>query len=98
MASRDKDKIPKKTGVIYRFESTNANSDEKYIGMLTRTFGKRFKQQFRSPSSIYDHDNTSGYHISVDNLFIVGREHAVLAEPSKMPHTLGLMMNPLIGT
>ena len=47
--------------------------DEEYIGESSRTFGERFKTS-KSQSPIYDHYNTTGHKISIDNFSIVGRE------------------------
>ena len=38
-----------------------------------RTFGERFKEHQKAPSPIFDHHNTTGHNISVENFNIVGR-------------------------
>ena len=48
--------------------------DEEYIGESARTFAERFKEHQKAPSSIYDHNNTSGHTATIDNFSIVGRE------------------------
>ena len=45
-----------------------------YIGESSRTFGERFKEHLKAPSPIYDHFNTTGHNITIENLYIVGRE------------------------
>ena len=48
--------------------------DEEYIGESARTFSERFKEHLKPPSPIYDHSNTSGHNVTIDNFSIVGRE------------------------
>ena len=48
--------------------------DEEYIGESSRTFGERFKEYQKALSPIFDHFNTTGHNISVENFNIVGRE------------------------
>ena len=48
--------------------------DEEYISESGRTFGERFREHLRAPSLIYDHHNTTGHELSLDNFKIVGRE------------------------
>ena len=48
--------------------------DEEYIGESSRTFGERFKEHLKAPSPIYDHFNTTGHNVTIENFSIVGRE------------------------
>ena len=48
--------------------------DEEYIGESARTFAERFKEHQKAPSPIYDHYNTSGHTVTIDNFSMVGRE------------------------
>ena len=64
----------KKSGVIYRYKCDRVDCDEEYIGESSRTFGERFKEHQKAPSPIYDHYNTTGHKISIDNFGIVRRE------------------------
>ena len=48
--------------------------DEEYIGESSRVFGERFKEHQKAPSPIFDHTNTSGHNINIENFSIVGRE------------------------
>ena len=48
--------------------------DEEYIGESSRTYGERFKEHLKAPSLIYDHFNTFGHNITIENFSIVGRE------------------------
>ena len=63
----------KKSGVIYSYKSGRVECDEEYIGESSRTFGERFKEHHKTPSPIFDHFNTTGDSISVENFNIVGR-------------------------
>ena len=48
--------------------------DEEYIEESGRTFGERFKEHLKTPSPIFNHQNTSGHITSIDNFKIIGRE------------------------
>ena len=74
MAPKDKDPIMKKSGVIYRYRCNRVDSEEEYIGESSRLFGERFKEHQKAPSPIFDHTNTSGHNINIENFSIVGRE------------------------
>ena len=74
MAPKDQDTIQKKSGVIYRYKCDRVECDEEYIGESSRTFGERFKDYLKAPSPIYDHFNTTGHNITIENFNIVGRE------------------------
>ena len=74
VAPKDKDPMMKKSGVIYRYKCGRVECDEEYIGESSRTFGKRFKEHQKAPSPIFDHFNTTGHNISVENFNIVGKE------------------------
>ena len=73
-APKDKDPMLKKSGVIYSYKCGRMECDEEYIGKSSRTLGERFKEHQKAPSPIFDHFNTTGHSISVDNFSIVGRE------------------------
>ena len=74
MAPKDQDAIHKKSGVIYRYQCDRVECDEEYIGESSRTFGERFKEYLKAPSPIYDHYNTTGHNVTLDNFSIVGRK------------------------
>ena len=56
---------------------------EEYIGESSRTFGERFKVHQKAPSPIYDHYNTTGHKISIENFSIVGKEEQNLMRTIK---------------
>ena len=74
MAPKDIDPMMKKSGVIYSYKCGRVESNEEYIGESSRTFVERFKEHQKAPSPIFDHFNTTGHSISVENFNIVGRE------------------------
>ena len=57
----------KKSGVIYSYKCGRVECDEEYIGESSRTFEERFKEHQKAPSPIFDHFNTTGHSISVEN-------------------------------
>ena len=83
MASKDKDHITKKSGIIYRFKCNRVDCDDEYIGESSRTFGERFKEHLRIPSPIYDHYNTTGHSTTIENFSIVGRKDQNLIRGNK---------------
>ena len=74
MAPKDKDPIMKKIGVIYRYRCNRVDCDEEYIGESSGVFGEGFKEHQKAPSPIFDHTNTSGHNIHIENFSIVGRK------------------------
>ena len=74
MAPKDIDPMMKKSGVIYSYKCGRVECNEEHIGESSRTFGVRFKEHQKAPSPIFDHFNTTGHSISVENFNIVGRE------------------------
>ena len=83
VAPKDKDPMMKKSGVIYSYKCGRVECDEEYIGESSRTFGERFKEHQKAPSPIFDHFNTTGHKISVENFNIVGREDQFLRRAIK---------------
>ena len=53
------------------------------IGESSRTLGKRFKEHLKAPSPIFDHYNTTGHQVSIENFSIVGREEQNLMRAIK---------------
>ena len=74
VAPKDQDPIQKMSGVIYRYKCDRVECDEEYIGESSRAFGERFKEHQKAPSPIYDHFNTTGHNITIDNFSIVRRK------------------------
>ena len=72
MAPKDKDPITNKSGVIYRYKCSEHGCGEEYIGESARTFAERFKEHQKGPSPIFDHCNTTGHNININNFTIVG--------------------------
>ena len=83
MAPKDKDPLMKKSGVIYRYKCDRVDCDEEYIGKSSRNFGERFKEHQKAPSPIFDHHNTTGHNISIENFEILGREDQNLTRTIK---------------
>ena len=77
------DPMQKKSGVIFRYKCDRVECDDEYIGESSRTFGERFKEHLKAPSSIFDHYNTTGHKVSLENFSIVGREEQNLMRTIK---------------
>ena len=99
MAPKGQDPMLKNSGVIYRYKCDRVECDEEYIGESSRTFGERFKEHQKAPSSIYDHYNISGHMVSIHNFSIVGREDQNLMRTIKEALSiLGSIIHPWIET
>ena len=83
MTPRDQDPIQKRSGVIYRYKCDRVECDEEYIGESSRTFGERFKEHLKAPSSIIDHYNITGHNVTIENFSIVEREDQYLIRTIK---------------
>ena len=83
MAPKDKDPITNKSGVIYRYKCSEHGCNEEYIGESARNFAERFKEHQKTPSPIFDHCNTTGHNININNFTIVGREDQNLTRAIK---------------
>ena len=83
--SPPKDKYPmvSKSGTIYWFKCGYHTCDDEYIGETSRTFGERFKEHLKDPSSIHHHSNNTGHPTSQNNFQIIGREGHGLARHIK---------------
>ena len=73
-ASKDKDHITKKCGIIHRFKCNRVECDDEYIGESSITFGERFCEHLKDPSPIYDHYIITGHSTAIEDFSIVGRE------------------------
>ena len=83
MAPKDQDPMKSRSGVTYRFKCDRVKCDDEYIGESSRTFGERFKEHLKAPSPIFDHFNTTGHQVSIENFSIVGREEQNLMRAIK---------------
>ena len=83
MAPKDKYPLMKKSGVIYRYKCDRVECDDEYIGESSRTFGERFREHQKAPFPIFDHYNTTGHKISIENFDTVGREDQKLMRTIK---------------
>ena len=83
MAPKDQDPMKNRSGVIYRFKCNRVECNDEYIGESSRTFGERFKEHLKAPSPIFDHFNTTGHQVSLENFSIVGREEQNLIRAIK---------------
>ena len=83
MAPKDQDPIKNRSGVIYRFKCNRVECDDEYIGESSRTFGERFKEHLKAPFPVFDHYNSTGHQVSLENFSIVGREEQNLMRAIK---------------
>ena len=85
VSTKDKDEMANKNSIIYSYCCGEIDCDEEYIGESGRTFGERFREHLKTPSPIFNHQNTSGHRTSIDNFKIIGREENNVIEPYKKP-------------
>ena len=74
VSPKDKDEMTNKNSIIYSYCCGEIDCDEEYIGESGRTFGERFREHLKTPSPIFNHQNTSDNRTSIDNFKIIGRE------------------------
>ena len=67
MTPKDKGQITMTSGIIYRFTCQRVDSDDEYIGESSRSFGERFREHQKAPSSMYDHHNITGHDTTIPN-------------------------------
>ena len=61
-------------GAIYWFQCGDHSCDDGYIGETSRTFGERYKEHLKDPSTIHQHSHLTGHPTSHNNFQIIGRE------------------------
>ena len=83
LSPKDKDTMTKKRSVIYWYRCDKIDCDEEYIGESSRTFGERYREHWKAPLPIYDHQNNSGHITTVENIRIIGREGNNMARAIK---------------
>ena len=74
VAPKDRDNIVNKGGVIYWYKCDHPGCTMEYIGKMGRRLGDRYKEHLRGPSPIFDHSQTTGHSIKLENFSTVDRE------------------------
>ena len=74
MASKDKDHITKKCGIIYRYKCCRVEHDQEDLKRVFKNIGERFTEHLKVPSPIFDHFNITGHNTTQENFSIVGRK------------------------
>ena len=69
--------------MIYWFRSDRIDCEDEYTGESSRTFGERYKEHLKAPSSIFEHKNNTGHTTSVENFKMIGREGHNMARAIK---------------
>ena len=67
VSPKDKDSITKKSSVMFWFRCDKTDCEEEYIGESSITFGERYKERWKAPSPIYEHQNNTSHTTSVEN-------------------------------
>ena len=83
VSSKDKDPMVSKSEAIYWFQCGDLSCDDEYIGETSKTFGERYKEHLKHPSSIYQHSNHTGHPTNYNNFKIIGKEGHSLARNIK---------------
>ena len=68
---------------IYWYQCGDLGCDDEYIRETSRTFGERYKEHLKNPSSIHHHSNQTGHPTSHNTFQITGREGHNLARNIK---------------
>ena len=106
VAPKDRESITNKGGVIYRCKCDHPVYTMEYICETYRKFGDRYSEHLGAPSLIYDHANTTGHTIKLDNFSTVDRESQgitrtirdamFISQHSPLNRNLGKYQLPLI--
>ena len=83
VASKDRDNIVNKGGVICRYNHDHPGCTMENIGESGRNFGDGYKEHLRVPSPILDHYQITGHSIKLENFSIVDRESQGITRPMK---------------
>ena len=73
VAPKYRDHITNKGVAIYRYKCDHQGCTMEYIGETGRSFGDRYRDHLRAPYPIYEHANTTGHTIKLDNFSLVHR-------------------------
>ena len=80
---KDKDPMVNQSGAIYWYQCGDLGCNNEYIGETSRTFGERYKEHLKHPSTIHHHSNQTGHTTNQNNFQIIGREGHNLARNIK---------------
>ena len=61
VSPKDKDPMVNQSGLIYWYKCGDLGCDDEYIGETSRTFGERYKEHLKAPSSIHHNSNQTGH-------------------------------------
>ena len=74
VSPKAKDPMVNQSDAIYWYQCGDLGCDDEYIGETSRTFGERYKEHLKDPSSIHHHNNQTNYPINHNNFKIIRRE------------------------
>ena len=74
VSPKGKDPMISQSDAIYWYQCGDLTCDDEYIGETSRTFGERYKEHLKNPSSIHQHNNQTNHPINHNNFKIIGRE------------------------
>ena len=60
VSPKDKDPMVNQIGAIYWYQYGDLACDDEYIAETSRTFGKRYKECLKAPSTIHNHSSQTG--------------------------------------
>ena len=52
---KDKDPMEQKSGIVYIYRYQELDCDDDYVEESAKTFGKRFEEHLKAPSTIHGH-------------------------------------------
>ena len=67
-----KDPMVNQSGAIYWYQCGDLGCDDEYIGKTSRTFGERYNEHLKAPSTIHQHSSQTGHPTSHNNFQIIG--------------------------
>ena len=83
VSPKEKSPMVSKSGAIYWFQCVDLSCHDEYNRETSRTFGERYKEHLKDPSSIHQHSNHTGHPTSHNNIQLIGAEGHSLARNIK---------------
>ena len=83
VSPKEKDTITKKSSDIYSFNCGKLECEVGLYRGVIQKLGERCKEHLKQPSSIFEHQSTTSYIITVANFKIIGREGHNMAKGHK---------------
>ena len=83
VSPKNKGPMVNQNGTIYWYQCGDLGCNDEYIGESSSTFGERYKEHLKAPSTFHHQSSQTGHTTSNNNFQIIGREGHNLARNIK---------------